>query len=105
MLSRSHSPGRCNQSHLCLSPQTPEQVAQLILSQSYTIPSLKVCCGGCSFSHICIDPTTLQGGIHAGEAAVLQTLGTFVAPPTSDIYGEAGLAANGIEPYVPALQN
>ena len=63
--------------------------------------NLDICC---SFSHICLDPATLQGGIHAGEAAVLQALGSQVPSATSDTYSEAGIAANGIEPFLPALQ-
>ena len=59
----------------------------------------------CSLSCICLDPPTLRAGIQAGEAAVLQTLGSCVQLPVSDIYAEAGLAANGIEPFIPALQN
>ena len=61
-------------------------------------------------SPISIDKQQLKAGIHSGESAVHQLLGQQAPEPSpvprDSPYFDAGLVANGMEPYLPsALQH
>ena len=60
-------------------------------------------------SPVCIDPVAIKAGIAAGEDAVRDALGQKMQLPShskeDSPFFDAGLVANGMEPYIPSMHD